>query len=172
MGMKNHKKIIAICVLITFTLFSFSFALVPLYSALCKVTGLTGKVNLVRAIPETNQTIQTRQLTMEFVALKNTNLNWDFYPQKNKIEIHPEENNKMFFYVKNNTSQTITVQAIPSVTPWQAASHLHKAQCFCFEQQTLKPHASLMMPVVFRFDKALPADIKTVTLAYTLFKVK
>jgi len=61
----------------------------------------------------------------------------------------------------------MTVQAIPSITPWQAAVHLHKIECFCFTQQTLKAGESIEIPVLFRIDKALPTEIKTVTLAYT-----
>jgi len=42
---------------------------------------------------------------------------------------------------------------------------------FLFTQQTLKAGESIEIPVLFRIDKALPTEIKTVTLAYTLFDV-
>ncbi len=108
---------------------------------------------------------------MQFVTTTNSNLAWDFYPQNSSMVIHPEENNKMLFYVKNNSNKTVTVQAIPSITPWQAAKHLHKIQCFCFTQQTLAAGASMAMPVVFRIDNDVPDDIATVTLSYTLFDI-
>ena len=108
---------------------------------------------------------------MQFVTTTNADLAWDFYPKAHSLDIQPEANNTMLFYVKNNTQHTMTVQAIPSITHWQAAKHLHKIECFCFRQQTLKAGETLAMPVVFRIDKDIPSDIKTVTLAYTLFDV-
>lgn len=169
---KKVRKTVAVCVIVSFIMFSFCFALVPLYNVLCRNTGLNGSLNLVPANARSTQQPQiNRTLTMQFVTTTNAGLLWDFYPQQVSMTIHPEENNKMLFYVKNNTQHTMTVQAIPSITPWQAARHLHKIQCFCFTQQTLKAGASMAMPVVFRIDNGLPADIKTVTLAYTLFDV-
>jgi len=44
-------------------------------------------------------------------------------------------------------------------------------ECFCFEQQTLKPNESREMPVVFVIDPALPKDVKNITLSYTFFEV-
>lgn len=170
---QNHRKIIAISLVVVMIMFSFSFVLVPLYSVLCRTTGLNGSVDLTSVANSQNTQIpnNNRQLTMQFVTTTNANLPWDFYPQKNSMNIHPEENNKMLFFVKNKTLKSMTVQAIPSVTPWQAARHLHKLECFCFKQQTVKAGESLNMPVVFRIDNDLPKDIKTITLAYTLFDV-
>jgi len=169
---REVRKTVAVVTIIVFIMFSFTFVLAPLYNAICRVSGLNGKVNLTPAQSVSQQApIKNRDVTMQFVTTLNQGLAWDFYPQKTSIEVHPEENAKMLFFVKNNTDKTVTVQAIPSITPWQAAAHLHKVQCFCFSQQTLKPGESLSMPVVFRLDKDLPSDIKTVTLSYTLFDV-
>jgi len=169
---KDVRKTVAFLVIISFLVFSFCFSLVPIYNSICRTTGWTGKVNLTPAQQKGSLApILNRSLTMQFVATNNQDLPWDFYPQKSSIEIHPEENNRMLFYVKNKTQKTMTVQAIPSITPWQAAKHLHKIECFCFTQQTLKAGESLAMPVVFRIDRDIPGDIKTITLAYTLFDV-
>ncbi|MES2216852.1 MAG: cytochrome c oxidase assembly protein [Pseudomonadota bacterium] len=169
---KDVRKTVAVCVIVSFVVFSFCFSMVPLYNAICRTTGLNGRVNLkpVKKTPQ-NPVNSHRGITMQFVTTTNSNLAWDFYPQNSSMVIHPEENNKMLFYVKNNSNKTVTVQAIPSITPWQAAKHLHKIQCFCFTQQTLAAGASMAMPVVFRIDNDVPDDIATVTLSYTLFDI-
>lgn len=170
---KKIRKNIFICLLIVCFTFTCSFALIPFYNSFCRATGFGGRVNLsqVTNIKSTNAPDIQHLITMQFVTTNNANLAWDFYPKKNSLSLYPETNNKMIFVVKNNTKKTMTVQAVPSITPWQAARHLHKIQCFCFTQQTLKPGESLDMPVVFRFDKDLPKEIKTVTLSYALFDV-
>jgi cytochrome c oxidase assembly protein subunit 11 len=170
---KSHHKVIIISTIIVVCLFSFCFALAPLYNALCKATGFHGRLDLTARTAIQNQQIPdvSRQLTMQFVATNNANLPWDFYPKKNTLFIYPEVNNQMIFTIHNKTNKTMTVQAIPSITPWQAAKHLHKIECFCFRQQTLKAGESLDMPVIFRIDKDLPANVKTITLAYTLFDI-
>jgi cytochrome c oxidase assembly protein subunit 11 len=94
---------------------------------------------------------------------------WEFYPKTKTIDVHPGENNKIFFYAKNPTGKDMSVQAIPSMTPTEALSHFHKIQCFCFTQQTLKAHQSRDMPMIFRIDNDIPKDIHVISLAYTLF---
>ena len=62
-------------------------------------------------------------------------------------------------------------QAVPSVTPFNAAEYLHKTECFCFEQQQLEQGEGLDMPLRFIVDSNLPKDVKTLTLSYTLYDV-
>jgi cytochrome c oxidase assembly protein subunit 11 len=62
-------------------------------------------------------------------------------------------------------------QAIPSVSPGRAAEYFHKTECFCFNQQELAARSEVDMPLQFIVDQDLPADIKTITLAYTIFDV-
>jgi cytochrome c oxidase assembly protein subunit 11 len=168
---KSHQKTIYLCLTAVFMMFALSFMLIPLYNSLCRATGIGGRVDLRVAAANAETADHSRQISMQFVATNNARLPWDFYPKQTSIDIHPGEDNHVLFYVKNNTDHTMTVQAIPSITPWQAAKHLHKVECFCFTRQTLKAGESLEMPVVFRIDNALPVQIKTITLAYTLFDV-
>jgi cytochrome c oxidase assembly protein subunit 11 len=65
----------------------------------------------------------------------------------------------------------MVAQAIPSVSPPEAAQYFHKIECFCFTQQVLDPGAQLDMPLQFVIDQALPAKFHTITLSYTLFDV-
>ena len=73
----------------------------------------------------------------------------------------------MNYFVKNNSGKDIVAQAIPSVTPVLATTHLNKIECFCFTQQVLKAGEEKIMPLQFVLDRGLPEEISTVTLSYT-----
>ena len=60
---------------------------------------------------------------------------------------------------------------MPSVAPGQAAAYLHKVECFCFNLQELQAGEEVEMPVTFYVDKDIPAEIKTLSLSYTLYRV-
>ncbi len=160
------KKSIYIPALVAVIMFGFTFAMVPVYNALCNVTGLNTAVPVSLAPPDYN-----RAILIQFVTANNRNLPWDFYPLQTSINVHPNENAKVFFYFKNNSTHTMTVQAIPSITPGPAVSHFHKIECFCFQKQTLNPGQTLTVPLVFRLDNDVSGDVSTVTLGYTLFDV-
>lgn len=160
-------KTAAVAAIASMVMFSFSFALAPLYNVFCKVTGFSSSVRIPLNAPDLSRTI-----TVQFVATNNQSLNWEFYPGTTSIDVHPEQNTRVVFHAKNNMNKTVTVQAIPSFAPRLSALNFHKIQCFCFNQQTLKAGEAEDMPIVFRIDKKLPSDIHTITLAYTLFEVK
>jgi cytochrome c oxidase assembly protein subunit 11 len=75
------------------------------------------------------------------------------------------------FYVKNTTNKTMTAQAVPSIAPSNAAAHLKKLECFCFEQQELAPGEEALLPVKFLISNELPNQIKNVILSYTIFDI-
>lgn len=159
------RKTIIFSVFLALGMFGFSFALSPLYNALCKNTAFTNSVRISGA------PILSREIIVQFIATNNENMPWDFYPDVSTIRLHPEENKKIFFIAKNPTHKTMTVQAIPSFSPLIAGRYFHKIQCFCFNRQTLRAGQEVKMPIVFRIDKDLPPEITTITLAYTLFDV-
>lgn len=162
-----HLKIILWSVLISLGMFGFTFALSPLYNKLCNSFEFyAGARTLSTKAPSLNRTI-----TIEFVTHNNQNLPWDFYPRTVTVSVHPNANIKVIFVAKNNSHKKMTVQALPSFSPAIAAKHFHKTECFCFNQQTLQPGASIDMPLIFHVDEELPAAIPTITLAYTLFDV-
>ncbi|HYF97700.1 MAG TPA: cytochrome c oxidase assembly protein [Coxiellaceae bacterium] len=168
---KRVKRLVIYLSLAVILMFGFSYALVPLYNALCKQFGVNGKTANYSiandAVVDENRTIK-----VEFITTVNGNLDWEFKPLTKSVEVHPGQNTKLAFYAKNNSGHRITVQAIPSVSPGIAAKHLKKTQCFCFTQQTLGPHEEMTMPVIFHLDNSLPTDIHELTLSYTLFELK
>lgn len=170
---KKQQKLLIILTLLVLGMFAFGFALVPIYNSLCKTLGINGKTNPEAIAYDVSKAkIATdREVLVEFVATNNSGVPWDFYPETKKIKVHPGEIVKLAFYAENKTDHRMTVQAIPSVTPGIAAKYLKKTECFCFTQQTLNGHEAMNMPLLFHLDTALPENVKTVTLSYTLFDV-
>lgn len=169
----SNKKLLVILTAIVFGMFGFAFALIPIYNSLCKSLGINGKTNpnAIAYEATANTVDKSRELIVEFVATNNSGLPWKFYPKTHRIKVHPGEVAKLAFYAENRTDHTMTVQAIPSVTPGLAAKYLKKTECFCFTQQTLNAHEAMNMPLLFHVDKEVPKNIRTITLAYTLFDV-
>ncbi len=171
--MRQKRKLPWLLTALAVGMFGFGFLLVPIYNTLCKNLGINGKTNpSAVAYDAVKAKIQKdREVFVEFVATNNSGVPWDFYPKTSKLKVHPGEIARLAFYAENKTKHRMTVQAIPSVTPGIAAKYLKKTECFCFAQQTLEGHEGMNMPLLFHLDPDLPAQIKTITLAYTLFDV-
>lgn len=170
---KRHVKLVISLAVIVIAMFAFGFALVPIYNSLCKTLGINGKTNTEAVAYDEKKAkiVREREVVVEFVATNNSSVSWAFYPKVQKLRVHPGEIAKLAFYAENKTNHRMTVQAIPSVTPGIAAKYLKKTECFCFTQQTLNGHEAMDMPLLFHLDADLPANVKTVTLSYTLFDV-
>jgi cytochrome c oxidase assembly protein subunit 11 len=168
---EGSKKTIKLLCFSVLGMFTFSFALVPLYDVFCEVTGLNGKIELEAT---TNQNLETeigRDVSIQFVSHNNEQMPWIFRPSESQIKIQTGKYHTATFYVKNPTNKRMIAQAIPSVAPYNAASHLKKLECFCFEEQELAPGEEALLPVRLIFDDELPDSIKSVVLSYTIFDV-
>jgi cytochrome c oxidase assembly protein subunit 11 len=155
--------------LVVVGMFSFVFALVPLYDVLCDLTGLNGKTRNEREQVVDSGPDLSRTVTVEFLASVNESMPWDFHPSVTRMTVHPGEVHQTSFYARNRTAGAMTGQAIPSVTPGLAALHFKKTECFCFTEQEFAPGEGREMPLTFMVDRGLPEDITTLTLAYTFF---
>ena len=172
-----NRQILLKLLLASVLMFGFGYALVPLYKALCEVTGInvvTNKNNYgVRAHgatkPENTQVDYSRKIVIEFDS--NTRGPFSFKPMKNYLEVHPGEMAEIVYKVSNNLNRPVEAQAIPSYAPKAATEFFTKLECFCFQQQTLNPHQMRDMPVVFVIDPNLPKDVSTITLSYTFFEL-
>lgn len=149
-------------------MFTFGYALVPMYNVLCQVTGLNGKTGRAEE-PVKPAADDARWVTVEFTGQTMAGLPWEFRPLQASLRVHPGEVAVAYYEARNPTGERITAQAVPSVSPGPAATHFKKIECFCFTQQTLKPGEDRKMPVRFVVDTKLPADVHTVTLSYAFF---
>jgi cytochrome c oxidase assembly protein subunit 11 len=161
---------------VTALMFAFGYALVPLYKAICEMTGLNvlalneQVVAAVKPTPVQNSQIDTtRTITVEFDA--NARGPWDFKPAQRSLQVHPGELATVMYEFQNIQNRRMSAQAIPSYAPQQAAAHFNKVECFCFNQYTLEPGEKKSWPVAFVIDPKLSKDVKTITLSYTFFEV-
>lgn len=163
------KRLLVVAVL----MFGFGYLLVPIYNTMCKQLGINGKTNGAAIVYDSEHAFidKSRTITVEFLTNKGSALPWDFEPKVHRVKLHPGEMKRVSFFAKNKTGHTMTVQAIPSVTPGIAAKYLKKTECFCFTQQTLDGHEAVDMPLLFHLDPEIPAEVKTLTLSYTMFDV-
>jgi cytochrome c oxidase assembly protein subunit 11 len=157
---------------VVLAMFGFGFALGPIYDALCRVTGINGKTSGMVADASALPVVdESRLVTVQFVTTVNGGKPWKFSAEQAEVRVHPGQASTVNFTLVNTESRDVVAQAVPNVAPWNAAKHLHKTECFCFNNQPMKAGESKDMPVRFVLDPALPADVDTVTLSYTFFDV-
>jgi cytochrome c oxidase assembly protein subunit 11 len=162
--------------IIVLAMFAFGYALVPLYKAICEMTGINilalGEKNITGAksvVPANTQIDKTRLITVEFDA--NASGPWDFKPAMRSLQVHPGELATVMYEFQNVQNRKMAAQAIPSYAPSQAAAHFNKLECFCFQQYTLEAGEKKQWPVAFVIDPKLSKDVSTITLSYTFFEV-
>lgn len=167
---RNHKRLTLILACGVLFMFGFCYMLVPLYQLVCKREGINGKAALTPTAMRSDMKADlTRTIKVYFSTTLHGNLNFTFVPLQRVVEVHPGEAKLIYFYAQNKSGREITVQAIPSITPSDAARHLKKTECFCFTQQYFFKNEKADMPVYFFIDPAISKDIKEITLSYTLF---
>lgn len=149
-------------------MFGFGFALVPLYEVFCDITGLNGK-NFRQGPAAIMAVDRSRTVKVQFVTVNPAEMPWDFRPTERTIRAFLGEDKVTAFYAKNPTTEWMVAQAVPSVTPSEAAPYLHKVDCFCFERQPLDAGADTEMSLAFVVDPELPRHITTITLSYALY---
>jgi len=161
---------------VVLAMFGFGYALVPIYNAICQMTG----VNILALaelavpgekakIPANTQVDTSRTITVEFDA--NSRGPWQFKPAQSSLQVHPGEVMTVMYEFQNTQNRRMAAQAIPSYAPQQAAAHFNKLECFCFNQYTLEAGEKKSWPVVFVIDPKLSKDVTTITLSYTFFEV-
>ena len=173
---RENSKMVGKLAIIVLGMFGFGYALVPLYQAICEMTGINVLALAERQIagtgplrPVNTQIDRSRSVTIEFDA--NARGPWHFKPAQNAMVVHPGELTTVMYEFENRQNRTISAQAIPSYAPSQAATHFNKLECFCFNQYTLAPGEKKQWPVAFVIDPKLSRDVSTITLSYTFFEV-
>ncbi len=170
---KNKRT--GLFVLVTvFVMVGLSFAFVPIYDALCRVTGWGGTTQVSMALPLADDIID-RNITVRFDSNVAPDLPWVFQPEMLKTSVRLGERGFTNFYAYNKLSKPVTGTALFNVTPLKAGKYFHKVQCFCFDEQTLGPRERVNMPVLFFVDPAMNDDpdmddVSVITLSYTFYK--
>ncbi|MGR5470881.1 cytochrome c oxidase assembly protein, partial [Vibrio astriarenae] len=77
----------------------------------------------------------SRTIRVEFMAHINPDMPWTFKPETIYLDVHPGEVIQTAYLAKNNASQSLVGQAVPSVSPGTGAAYFNKIECFCFNHQ-------------------------------------
>ena len=115
-----NRQILLKLLIVSVMMFGFGYALVPMYKALCEVTGINVLTNKndygVRAYSPNKvgntQVDYSRVITVEFDS--NSRGPFSFRPLKNFLEVHPGEMMQIDYQVSNNLDRAVQAQAIPS----------------------------------------------------------
>ncbi len=170
----NSSKIAYSIILLVIGMTMLTFASVPIYNLFCKVTGYGGTTKYTAIASER---VGSKIMKIRFDANVDSNLPWSFKSEQNEAIIKVGENNLVFYSAENNTDEPIIGTAVYNVTPHKAGIYFNKIQCFCFEEQLLKPNQKMIMPVSFFIDPEIEndpnlQDVDTITLSYTFYPVK
>jgi len=149
--------------------FGFGFALGPLYSVLCSVTGYGDQTKLLQKVQAAERPDPSRTVTVEFLTDEASAGSWEFRPVVRSIEVHPGQLYAAEFVARNLTGRDQIAQAVPNVAPSMAATYFHKTECFCFTPQHFRADEQRSLPVRFFIDPALPKHVDRITLAYTFY---
>lgn len=167
---KRNRVVGAVFGVVALAMVGAAFAAVPLYRAFCQATGFAGTVTQAKAAPDK---VLDRTLLIRFDA-NVRDLPWDFTTQQVSQTMKIGETKVALFKVTNNSDRAVTGRAVFNVVPEQAGAYFHKLSCFCFTDQTLQPHQTVEMPVLYFVDPKFAEDFETrgesqVTLSYTFY---
>ncbi|MAE50367.1 MAG: cytochrome c oxidase assembly protein [Micavibrio sp.] len=170
---KNARTgLIVLAVVIGMT--TLAFASVPLYNLFCRVTGFAGTTQIAAQLPDQ---VLEREVIVKFNADTAPQMPWIFKPDIRQVTVKIGERGLASFTAKNPADTPVAGTALYNVTPPKAGKYFHKVQCFCFDAQTLNPHETVSMPVMFFIDPKMNDDpnmndVKVITLSYTFYEAE
>lgn len=165
-----------------------TYAAVPLYRLFCQATGYGGTVQQGSTVEEKlrkraesrdeelEQAAAEREVVVFFNADTADGMPWKFVPTQHSVKIRPGQSTLAFYTAHNTSEKAITGVSTYNVAPQKAGYYFNKIQCFCFEEQKLRPGEKVDMPVFFYLDPEFATDprlkgVDHLTLSYTFFKV-
>jgi cytochrome c oxidase assembly protein subunit 11 len=165
----SHTRLVRRLVLVAVAMFGFGFAMWPLYSVFCDLTGFGGRgVRIAENAGELQKS--DRQVRIRFDATVNSGLPWMFQAKQKTATVTLGEMSEALYLAMNPSDQSIAGRAIYNVTPPEASLYFVKTECFCFTEQVLQANESREMPVYYFIQPDLPDHIKEITLSYTFFR--
>lgn len=170
--LQRNKLVALYCVAFTVLMIGASYAAVPLYNLLCRLTGLDGTTQVSTG---NLKGVIDREMTVRFDSNVDGALPWTVTPARPVTDrIGNEET--IVFTAHNKSNKTVTGTATFNVTPETTGLYFNKIECFCFTEQTLKPGETVEMPVTFFVDPDIARDrnldpVRDITLSYTFYAV-
>ncbi|MBN8996711.1 MAG: cytochrome c oxidase assembly protein [Rhizobiales bacterium] len=161
----------AACAVFVVAMIGAAFAVSPLYSMFCSLTGFGGATRQAEKAPGE---VLDREITILFDSNISNDLGWSFRPEQRQMKVKLGEVAEAAFLAENRSDHTTTGLAAFNVMPGEIGVYFNKIACFCFNQQTLKPGEKARWTVQFFVDPAIAKDpeqnnLDAITLSYTFF---
>jgi cytochrome c oxidase assembly protein subunit 11 len=168
---RTNRQILLPLIAVAIGMLMLSYAAVPFYKLFCAATGFGGTTRRSITAPSV---ISTKVIHVRFNADTDPALPWKFEPLEREVSVRIGENRLVAFRATNESAKETRGSATYNVTPNLAGQYFNKIQCFCFEEQRLKPGETVSMPVSFFIDPAILDDVNlqgitNITLSYTFF---
>ncbi len=170
---RRHRRVGLWAASVVVAMVGASFAAVPLYSYLCRVTNFDGTPR--RATAPSSVTVD-KTVTVRFDANVAPGFAWTFEPLQRTMDVKLGENMLAFYRATNTSDRVIKGTATFNVFPEQSAAFFNKVECFCFTEQELQPGQTVEFPVSFFIDPQIENDkdaraTSHITLSYTFYQV-
>jgi cytochrome c oxidase assembly protein subunit 11 len=168
---KRDVIVAASCGVFVAAMVGAAYAAVPLYDWFCRTTGFNGTTQVATSAPDK---VLERTVTVRFDANISGGLPWKFVPEQNSIEARLGDVLTVNYLVTNLSARETVGLAAYNVTPLNFGAYFQKINCFCFNEQKMKPGETREMAVVFYVDPKLLEDTDsqphdTITLSYTFY---
>jgi len=138
----ENLKMVGKLAVVTAGMFCFGYALVPIYKAICEITGINilsisetqipgnAKAGKAAEVLRNSQVDTTRTITVEFDA--NVRGPWQFKPEKRSMQVHPGELSTVMYEFQNVQNRRMAAQAIPLCTT-AGGQPFQQARVFLFQ---------------------------------------
>ena len=124
-----------------------------------------------------NSEIIKRKMKVNFNTDVDSSLNWNFKVLQDTMDINVGGNYIVKYEGTNLSERTTTATADFKIEPEIIEPYLIKTECFCFQEQILKPGESQIFTLVFFLDSSLDKDsnldnIKDLVFTYKFTEFK
>jgi cytochrome c oxidase assembly protein subunit 11 len=156
-------------------MFSFAYANVPLFKLFCQRFGLNGSGRAAvlggsaPIMSSATGNILARNVHVKFMGVSGSGLPVRFGPSVPDLSIHPGKPIHLSYTFTNMSEDSVFFRAVHSIVPIDAAREFQLIQCFCFEDQSLGPRETRVLPVYFALSPRFPTNVNEIILSYTLF---
>ena len=156
-------------------MFSFAYANVPLFKLFCARFGLNdagkaqGRGEMAPLMSSAAGNVLARSVNVKFMGVSGTGLTVRFGPSEPQMTVKIGKPVHLSYTFTNMGDDSVFFRAVHSITPMSAAREFQLIQCFCFEDQSLGPRETRVLPVYFALSPRFPTNVNEMILNYSLF---
>ncbi len=166
------RKIFVYSIFYLFFLF-----LVILFDNLLKFNQTLGFERITTSLnrSEVSKDLANKKYNIRFNTNLDNSLSWNFYPEKNSLNLIPGEVHNIKFIIENRGNDKSSGLASLNIQPASFNSYISKIGCFCYEKQSLKPKEKKHFLLTFLLDPKIKEndkikDISDIKLSFTFSK--